>query len=99
MTKKQKNKSLISKNIRNRMVNRRYRSTIKTLLKFFKNLWCRYTAENVPSLKNYFKISLAEIAGKLNSFTDKAVKKNVIHQNKANRIKSRISKIIFSIKN
>jgi ribosomal protein S20 len=36
MNKKQKNRKLIAQNKRNRMVNRRYTSTIKTLSKLFK---------------------------------------------------------------
>ena len=79
MSKKQRNRKTIAQNKRNRMINRRYISTIKTLFKLF----------NLEKDKNEKESFLP----KLNSIIDKAVKKNVIHKNTAARKKSRISRL------
>lgn len=95
MNKKQKNKSLVKRSLRNRMINQRYRSTIKTLLKLFKKTNGHYLEETVANIKDTHKVHLADIANKIFSFADKAVKKNVFHQNKSNRIKSQIAKLFL----
>jgi small subunit ribosomal protein S20 len=91
MNKKQRNRKLVAQNKRNRMINRRYSSTIKSLFKLF-------LAKN----KNFDPI-LAEskekqviqfIVNQLTSLIDKATKKNVIHKNNAARKKSKILKKI-----
>jgi small subunit ribosomal protein S20 len=79
MSKKQRNRKTIAQNKRNRMINRRYISTIKTLFKLF-NL-----GKNKDEKESFLP--------KLNSIIDKAVKKNVIHKNTAARKKSRISRL------
>jgi small subunit ribosomal protein S20 len=98
MNKKQKNRKLISQNKRNRMINRRYLSTIKTLSKLIK-IQKKQDAEKTdlsifPQTGN--KIQKNEKHQKLiNSFysiVDKAVKKKVIHKNTAARKKSKLSK-------
>jgi len=92
MNKKQRNRKLVTQNKRNRMINRRYSSTIKTLSKLFsikiKNLG---TADSnlQASLKNETLI----LVKNLYSIIDKAVKKKVIHKNTAARKKSRIGLI------
>ena len=61
MSKKQRNRKTIAQNKRNRMINRRYISTMKTLFKLF----------NLEKDKNEKESFLP----KLNSIIDKAVKK------------------------
>ena len=82
MSKKQRNRKTIAQNKRNRMINRRYISTIKTLFKLF----------NLGKDKGEKEAFLP----KLNSIIDKAVKKNVIHKNTAARKKSRISRLYIN---
>lgn len=76
MNKKQRNRKTIAQNKRNRMINRRYLSTIKTLFKLF--LLGKEKTEKTP------------FVSKLNSIIDKAIKKKVIHKNTGARKKSRI---------
>jgi small subunit ribosomal protein S20 len=90
MNKKQRNRKLVLQNKRNRMINRRYTSTIKTLSKLFtkkiKSLSTTKSTDEVTNLKQETSI----IVNKLYSIIDKAVKKGVIHKNNAARKKSRI---------
>jgi small subunit ribosomal protein S20 len=90
MNKKQKNRKLVLQNKRNRMINRRYTSTIKTLSKLFtkkiKSLSTTKSTDEVTNLKQ----ETSTIVNKLYSIIDKAVKKGVIHKNNAARKKSRI---------
>lgn len=76
MNKKQRNRKTIAQNKRNRMINRRYLSTIKTLFKLF--LLGKEKSEKLVFIP------------KLNSIIDKAIKKNVIHKNTGARKKARI---------
>ena len=93
MNKKQRNRKLVLQNKRNRMINRRYTSTIKTLSKLFtkkiKSLSTTKSSDEVTNLKQETSI----IVNKLYSIIDKAVKKGVIHKNNAARKKSRIGLI------
>jgi small subunit ribosomal protein S20 len=93
MNKKQRNRKLVLQNKRNRMINRRYTSTIKTLSKLFtkkiKSLSITKSTDEVTNLKQETSI----IVNKLYSIIDKAVKKGVIHKNNAARKKSRIGLI------
>jgi len=88
MNKKQRNRKLVTQNNRNRIMNRRYTSTIKTLSKLF-----------VTKLKTTFtgdsnlKTEVFTVVRNLYSIIDKAVKKGVIHKNKAARKKSRVGKL------
>lgn len=105
MNKKQRNRKLIAQNKRNRMVNRRYTSTIKTLSKLFKLKIKEYSEEITdPTDISATLVSIAEreinrkkdtlkIVNKIYSIIDKAVKKNVIHKNTASRKKSNIGKL------
>lgn len=92
MNKKQRNRKLISQNKRNKMINRRYSSTIKTLFKLFlvktKNF---EKTENTE--KSILKNEIVKLSNVLFSVIDKAIKKNVIHKNTAARKKSKISKL------
>jgi small subunit ribosomal protein S20 len=93
MNKKQRNRKLVTQNNRNRIMNRRYTSTIKTLSKLF-----------VTKLKTTFtgdsnlKTEVFTVVRNLYSIIDKAVKKGVIHKNKAARKKSRVGKLYSQLK-
>jgi small subunit ribosomal protein S20 len=91
MNKKQRNRKVVTQNKRNRLINRRYTSTIKTLSKLFTSkikslLTSNTTSEEVPTLK----VETKKLVKNLYSMIDKAVKKGVIHKNTAARKKSKI---------
>jgi small subunit ribosomal protein S20 len=91
MNKKQRNRKLVTQNKRNRLINRRYTSTIKTLSKLFttkiKNLKTNSTGSTEGST---LKVETLKLVTNLYSMIDKAVKKGVIHRNTAARKKSKI---------
>ena len=91
MNKKQKNRKQVTQNKRNRLINRRYTSTIKTLSKLFttklKNLKTNSTNSTESSS---LKVETLNVVKNLYSIIDKAVKKGVIHRNTAARKKSKI---------
>lgn len=97
MSKKQKNRKLVLQNLRNRMVNRRYSSTIKTLSKLLKIKTA--ACENLENfeINSPLKVEASLLLKRYYSILDKAVKKNVIHKNKAARKKSIFSKILSKI--
>lgn len=96
MNKKQRNRKLVTQNKRNRMINRRYSSTIKTLSKLFlTKIKTKSTVEEVDQAK--FKTETKNLVNKVYSIIDKAVKKGVIHKNTAARKKSRIGKMFTNI--
>jgi small subunit ribosomal protein S20 len=80
MNKKQKNRKIIKQNKRNRLINRKYISTIKTLYKVYRNV----VKEDLTIEKT------KEIRDRLYSIIDKAVKKKVLHKNTAARKKQRL---------
>jgi small subunit ribosomal protein S20 len=107
MNKKQRNRKIVTQNNRNRLINRRYSTTIKTLSKLF--------ASKIDFLNNLriidkalkmerredaqvvqLKVEAAEIITKLYSIIDKAVKKGVIHKNTAARKKSKVVKTLIN---
>jgi small subunit ribosomal protein S20 len=92
MNKKQRNRKLVLQNKRNRMINRRYISTIKTLSKLFTKKIKSLSVTSTEDTSNLKKES-SLIANKLYSIIDKAVKKGVLHKNNAARKKSRIGLI------
>lgn len=90
MNKKQRNRKTVTQNNRNRIVNRRYRSTMKSLSKLF--------LAKVKTLKtsdggtnDNVKLEIKTVINSLFSIIDKSVKKGVIHKNNAARRKSAIS--------
>ena len=93
MNKKQKNRKIVAQNKRNKMVNRRYTSTIKTLLKLF-----RLKVKEISSKlingdgKNEKTNEIEIIVRNLSSILDKAVKKGVLHKNNASRKKTNLAK-------
>ena len=92
MNKKQRNRKTVTQNNRNRIVNRRYRSTLKSLLKLFlakvKKL---KTADEVTN--ENVKLEIQTVMNSLCSIIDKSVKKGVLHKNNAARKKSVINSI------
>jgi small subunit ribosomal protein S20 len=95
MNKKQRNRKIVKQNKRNRIINRRYTSTIKTLSKLFTKKVKSLTAENAD--KGLIKTETTKVLVNLYSIIDKAVKKGVIHKNTAARKKSRVGKIFVKL--
>ena len=97
MNKKQKNRKLVTQNKKNRIINRRYSSTIKTLSKLF----ILKTKSSSTQTKEIFLIEISPLVNNLYSIIDKAAKKGVIHKNTAARKKSNIVRMCnnFNIKN
>lgn len=97
MSKKQENRKLIKQNKRNRIINKRYSSTIKTLGKLFLLKMKMLSLEVETEKKDKVKIEVSQVIKNFYSIVDKAVKKNVIHKNTAARKKSRIGKLFSKI--
>ena len=84
------NKSAIKRikiNNRNRLQNRFYQSSVRTLIKAFSKHLKTYQISKDPEEKLQAKILL----NKLYALIDKACKKNVFHKNKAARKKSQLA--------
>ena len=75
---------------RNRLINRSYKSTVRTLTKKTLEYCDEYKKEPNEENKNLLKTSLNSAF----SLIDKAVKKNVLHKNNGANRKSRINKIV-----
>ena len=72
---------------RNRLQNRFYKSSVRTLIKgFFKDLEIYKTSKN-PAEKE----ALQKILGSIYSLIDKGTKKNVFHKNAAARKKAKLA--------
>jgi small subunit ribosomal protein S20 len=97
MNKKQKNRKLVKQNKRNRMINRRYSSTIKSLSKLFLSKVKTSSSNLEEEEKSKVKAETVNIVNKVYSIIDKAVKKGVIHKNTAARKKSRIGKMFIKM--
>jgi small subunit ribosomal protein S20 len=106
MNKKQRNRKIVTQNNRNRIINRRYSTTIKTLSKLFatkakailKEEPIKFSLRNeVGDTQVQEKTETAKVITKLYSIIDKAVKKGVIHKNTAARKKSKIAKTFSKI--
>ena len=93
-SKKQRNRKLVKQNRRNRIVNKRYISTIKTLSKLFAHKISDFS-ESLN--KGETKKEIFNTLKNLYSIIDKAVKKGVIHKNTAARKKSRFGKISANV--
>jgi len=84
------NKSALKRikiNKRNRLQNRFYKSSVKTLSKIFLKHLENYEISQNPDDKFQAQIILST----LYSFIDKACKKNIFHKNKAARKKSQLA--------
>lgn len=97
MNKKQKNRKLVTQNKRNRMINRRYSSTIKSLSKLFISKVKASSSSLEEEEKAKVKSETLNIVNKVYSIIDKAVKKGVIHRNTAARKKSKIGKMLVKM--
>jgi small subunit ribosomal protein S20 len=97
MNKKQKNRKLVKQNKRNRMINRRYSSTIKSLSKLFVSKIKSSASSVEEEEKSKVKSETLNIVNKVYSIIDKAVKKGVIHKNTAARKKSKIGKMLIKM--
>ena len=75
---------------RNRLINKSYKSTVRTLTKKTLENCEKYKKE--PSEDN--KKLVNETLNKAFSLIDKAVKKNVLHKNNGANKKSRINKLV-----
>jgi len=95
MNKKQRNRKLVTQNNRNRIINKRYTSTIKTLSKLFINKI--KSIKDSSEDKKILKEQSLNIVKNLYSIIDKAVKKGILHKNTASRKKSTIGKLYFQI--
>ncbi len=89
-TKSAKKRILIAE--RNRLSNKTYKSTVKTLIKKTLNSCENYKKEPNEENQEVVRISLS----KAFSLIDKAVKKNVIHKNNGANKKSRINRLVKS---
>ena len=97
MNKKQRNRKLVTQNKRNRMINRRYSSTIKTLSKLFLSKVKSISINLQEEEKSKLKTETKTLVNKVYSIIDKAVKKGVIHRNTAARKKSRIGRMLIKM--
>ncbi len=95
MNKKQRNRKIVTQNSRNRMINRRYSTTIKTLSKLFATK-VKFLSGDIQD-KEQVKSETAKVITKLYSIIDKAVKKGVIHKNTAARKKSKVAKTFIKL--
>ena len=80
-------KKRIGINERNRLKNRYYKSSVRTLIKiFFQNLETYKESQNVEE-----KEKLKTILSSIYSLIDKGTKKNIFHKNAAARKKSKLA--------
>ena len=80
-------KKRIGINERNRLTNRYYKSSVRTLIKmFFQDLEAYKTSQNPEE-----KEKLKKILGSIYSLIDKGTKKHVFHKNNAARKKSKLA--------
>lgn len=93
MNKKQRNRKTVAQSKRNRMINRRYSSTVHSLSKLFISKVKTASLITDTASKDNAKSDAKIVMNKLFSMIDKSVKKGVIHKNNAARRKSAISLI------
>lgn len=80
-------KKRIGINKRNRLINRYYKSSVRTLIKiFFQNLEAYKDSQNAEE-----KEKLKTILSSIYSLIDKGTKKNIFHKNAAARKKSKLA--------
>ena len=75
---------------RNRLINKSYKSTVKTLTKKTLENCQKYKVDPSEDNENLVKTSL----NKAFSLIDKAVKKNILHKNNGANKKSKINKFV-----
>jgi small subunit ribosomal protein S20 len=96
MYKKQRNRKTVQQNNRNRIINKRYISTIKTLSKLFNLKIKELQGITIPEERTKEKVITLNILKNLYSIIDKAVKKGILHKNTAARKKSKVGKLYFT---
>lgn len=96
MNKKQRNRKLVQQNKRNRIINRRYTSTIKTLNKVLHTKLKKVQTDVSEDERVNLSKQLTGVVSQSFSIIDKAVKKGILHKNTAARKKSKISKLSTS---
>ena len=80
-------KKRIETNKRNRLINKYYKTSVKTLIKFFfANLEIYKDSKNLEDQKK-----VQEILNSVYSLIDKGTKKNIFHKNMAARKKAKLS--------
>ena len=80
-------------NKRNRLRNRYYKTSVRTLIKlFFKDLELYKTSQNTADKEN-----LKKILSSIYSLLDKGTKKNIFHKNAAARKKSKLAAYLKGI--
>ena len=77
----------IQVNERNRIANRYYKSSVRTLIKMFFQDLKKYKSSQAPEQKEKLQKTLSSIY----SFLDKGTKKNVFHKNAASRKKAQLA--------
>ena len=83
----------IGTNNRNRLRNKYYKTSVRTLIKlFFKNLEL-YKVSKSPEEKKY----LDDILSSVYSMMDKGTKKNIFHKNTASRKKAKLAAYLKKI--
>ena len=78
---------------RNRLINKFYKSTVRTLTKKTIESCEKYKKEPSTDNKELIQINI----NKAFSLIDKAVKKNVLHRNNGSNKKSRLNKIVKNV--
>ena len=80
-------------NKRNRLINRFYKSSVRTLIKgFFKDLEIYKTSKNPEE-----KEKLQQILSSVYSLIDKGTKKNIFHKNAAARKKAKLAAYLKAV--
>mmetsp|Transcript_17058 Transcript_17058/g.27700 ORF Transcript_17058/g.27700 Transcript_17058/m.27700 type:complete len:95 (+) Transcript_17058:30-314(+) len=80
-------KKRIGINKRNRLINRYYKTSVRSLIKlFFKNLELHKTEKTIES-----KEAIQTTLNSIYSFLDKGTKKNVFHKNTAAKKKAKLA--------
>ena len=97
MNKKQRNRKTVTQNRRNRILNKRYSSTVRGLAKLYVAKFENFKNEEDSTSKVELKNQLSSILQKFYGAIDKAVKKGIIHKNKAARHKARLNSKIKSL--
>jgi small subunit ribosomal protein S20 len=97
MNKKQRNRKTVAQNKRNRVINRRYVSTIKTLSKIFLLKMANLNKTENIEVQTPLRTEAQNLLNSLYSNIDKAVKKNVLHKNRAARKKSKLGQLFSNV--
>ena len=94
MTNSKSAKKRVGINKRNKLQNRYYKTSVRTLIKLFFKTLELYKIEQTYELNDKLKVTLNLIY----SFLDKGVKRNIFHKNTAARQKSRLT-VYFNNRN